>query len=65
MTITLNVRTVNVIPLMLNTHRAMNIPFGAFGQKKQKKKCGEKESGTLTTATNNYNQFSSNMSLNS
>ena len=55
MTITLNVRTVNVIPLTLNTHRAMSIRFRPFGQKKQKKKSGEKESGKLTTTTtNNY-----------
>ena len=56
MTITLNVRTVNVIPLTLNTHRAMSIRFRPFGQKKQKKKSGEKESGklTTTTTTNNY-----------
>ena len=52
MAITLNVRTVNVIPLTLNTHRAMSIRFRPFGQKKQK----EKESGklTTTTTTNNY-----------
>ena len=74
LTTTLNVRTVNVILLMLNTAvrvflsnpvtkrcqrcRAMNIPFTRNKQKTRRKK----EGGKLTTTNNNnYNLFSSNI----
>ena len=67
LTITLNMRTVNIILIMLFTVmrvfltnpfakrcRAMNIPFGQTKNKEEEEKTrGEKEGGNLTTTKNN------------